>query len=311
MTEKMPGHHITVAAVLFAALAFLVAAPAASASSIQILVNDQPITSYDIQQRAKMLQVFSRGKAGRKEAIDQLIDEKLMVQEAARKHITVSDAEVDQEIANRARGARMTTAQFRQALRQAGLDPNSFRAFLHANMLWKKTVGARFRATVNVTDQDIVAALGAQGQEGEQQAASEYMLQPILFIVPSGASRSTANSQLAAANAFRKGFQGCDHSVEQASGTPGIVVKPQIRREETAMADSLRTTLARVEVGGTTAPEQVPEGYQIIAVCAKNAIAGETQAAVAAREEISGERGQLLARRYLRDLRSDAVIEYR
>jgi peptidyl-prolyl cis-trans isomerase SurA len=29
------------------------------------------------------------------------------------------------------------------------------------------------------------------------------------------------------------------------------------------------------------------------------------------RDEISGERGQLLARRYLRDLRSDAVIEYR
>lgn len=307
----MPSHHPTVAAVLFAALAFLVAAPAASASSIQILVNDEPITSYDIQQRAKMLQVFSRGKVGRKEAIDQLIDEKLMMQEAARRHITVSDGEIDQEIANRARGARMTSAQFRQALRQAGLSPDSFREFLHANMVWQKTVQARFRATVSITDQDIAAALGAEGQAGEQQAATEYMLQPILFIVPSGASRSTANSQLAAANAFRKAFQGCDRSVEQAAGTPGIVVKPQVRREETSMADSLRTTLAHIEVGGTTAPEQVPEGYQIVAVCAKNAIAGETQAAVTARQEISGERGKLLARRYLRDLRSDAVIEYR
>ncbi len=55
----------------------------------------------------------------------------------------------------------------------------------------------------------------------------------------------------------------------------------------------------------------MPEGIQIVAVCAQNAIAGQTEAALEAREEISSERGQLLARRYLRDLRSDAVIEYR
>ena len=53
------------------------------------------------------------------------------------------------------------------------------------------------------------------------------------------------------------------------------------------------------------------EGFQILGVCAKNEIAGRTQAAEEVREELGSERGQLLARRYLRDLRSDAVIEYR
>ena len=44
-----------------------------------------------------MLRVFTAGKAGEKQAIDQLIDEKLMLQEAARRNIDVSDEEVDQE----------------------------------------------------------------------------------------------------------------------------------------------------------------------------------------------------------------------
>ena len=311
MTSRKPLPWFAAAAFVLAALVSFAAPTAASANSIRILVNDEPITTFDIQQRSQMLRVFSRGKAGEKEAIDQLIDEKLMLQEAARRHIDVSDAEVEQEIANRGRAAHMTPAQFDQALRQAGLDPSSFRDFLHANMAWQKTVRARFRATVNITDQDVAAALGANNAPGAQEAVTEYMLQPILFIVPAGASGATANQQLAAANAFRRGFQGCDQSVAQAGGSPGVVVRPQMRREESGLPSGMKAALAKLDIGGTTEPERVDEGFQIVAVCAKNAVAGETQATATARAEISDERGKLLARRYLRDLRSDAVIEYR
>ena len=49
----------------------------------------------------------------------------------------------------------------------------------------------------------------------------------------------------------------------------------------------------------------------MLGICAKTQIAGRSQATEEVREELGSERGQLLARRYLRDLRSDAVIEYR
>ncbi len=311
MTSRTPSPCFAAAAFVLAALAFFVAPTPASANSIRVLVNDEPITTYDIQQRSQMIRVFTRGKAGEKQAIDQLIDEKLMLQEAARRHISVSDQDVEQEIANRGRTAHMTEVQFDQALRQAGLDPNSYREFLHANMAWQMTVRARFRATVNITDQDVAAALGANNAAGTEEAVTEYMLQPILFIVPAGASSATANRRLAEANAFRRSFQGCDQSVAQAGGSPGIVVRPQMRREESGLPSGLKAALAKLDIGGTTEPERVNEGFQIVAVCAKNAVAGETQAAATARAEISDERGKLLARRYLRDLRSDAVIEYR
>ena len=292
------------------------APPAAGQSSIKILVNDEPITSFDIQQRTTMLKVFSRGAQGEKLAIEQLIDEALMLQEAERRNVEVTDAEVDEEFAARAKSANLSAQQFSQAMRQAGFDPQTFKNFLRANMAWRRIVRARFSASANVSDVDVAAALTnrepAEGEEaGETQVVYEYMLQQILFLVPAGSGAGVENERRNQAEAFRSGFQGCDNSLQQASGAPGIVVKPQIRREHGQMSPSLVKSVEGLDVGGVTAPERVAEGIQIIAICRKTEIAGQTEAAVEVRQELTSERGDLLARRYLRDLRSDASIEYR
>jgi peptidyl-prolyl cis-trans isomerase SurA len=296
-------------------LLWLAAAPALAQSAIRVLVNDEPITSYDIQQRAKMMNVFSRGQQGEKQAIEQLIEERLMLQEAKLRNVNIGDEEVEQEFANRARGAKLTADRFTQALRQAGIDPRTFKDFLRANLAWTQIVRARFRATINVTDQDVAAALTEReptGEvQGEVQTALEYRIQQIIFIVPAGAGAGVEAQQRSAADAFRSAFQGCEQSLQQAASAPGIVVKPQVRREAGQLPPALKEAFASLEVGGTSEPERVADGFQIVAICAKNEIAGQTEATVETRDEISTERGQLLARRYLRDLRSDAVIEYR
>jgi len=303
---------LAIAALLVPMLAGFAGAPVWSQSAIRILVNDQAITSYDIQQRTAMIRAFTRGREGEKAAIEQLIDERLMLQEAAQRRVQISDAELDAEFASRARSANLSAAQFQQAMRQAGFDPQTFKSFLRANMAWARIVQSRFRATVDITEQDVLAALtGREAAPEEQRKATEYLVQQIIFVVPGGAGAGVEAQQQKEAAAFRSAFQGCEQSLQQASGKAGVVVKPPVRREEGQLGANLRAKLAGLEVGGVTQPEKVPEGIQLLAVCAKSEIAGQTEAAVEAREEISSERGQLLARRYLRDLRSDAVIEYR
>jgi peptidyl-prolyl cis-trans isomerase SurA len=303
------------AATMLLALAFT--APALAQSAIKVLVNDEPITSYDIRERGKMLRIFTGGKQGEKQAVDQLIEERLMLQEAKLRSVEVTDAELDAEIENRARSAKLTAAQFLQALRQAGVDPETFKDFLRANVAWTQVVRARFRATINVTDQDVTAALTARAPAepadptAEDQTVFEYKLQPIIFILPAGASAGTETARRKEANAFRGAFQGCSQSLTQAAGISGVVVKPEVRREESQLPPALKEALASLEVGGITEPEKVEEGIQILGVCAKTTIAGQTEATVETRQELSTERGKLLARRYLRDLRADAVIEYR
>jgi peptidyl-prolyl cis-trans isomerase SurA len=286
--------------------------PALGQSAVRVLVNDDAITTHDIKTRAQMLRVFSRGAQGEKEAVEQLIDERLMLQEADRLRMVVSDAEVDQEFADRAKKAGTTPEVFSQAMRQAGIDPQTFKTYLRANKAWSQIVRARFRATVQISEMDVAAALAGREAKPEEQAASfEYMLQQILFIVPAKAGAGVDAQQRNAANAFLGKFAGCDQSLQQAGGAPGVVVKPTIRREEGQIPAALKERLTEMNVGAIAGPERVEDGYQLVAVCAKKGIPGQTVAAEEVRSELSSEKGELLARRYLRDLRSDAVIDYR
>ncbi len=286
--------------------------PAMGQSAVRVLVNDEPITTHDIKTRTQMLRVFSQGTQGEKEAIEQLIDERLMLQEAERLRMVVSDAEVDQEFADRAKKAGTTTEVFSQAMRQAGVDPETFKNFLRANKAWSQIVRARFRATVQISEQDVAAALAGRETKPEEQAASyEYMLQQILFIVPAKAGAGVEAQQRNAATAFLGNFKGCDQSLQQAGGVPGVVVKPTVRREESQLSPALKEHLAGLDIGAIAGPERVEEGFQLVAVCAKKEIPGQTVASAEVREELSSEKGELMARRYLRDLRSDAVIDYR
>jgi peptidyl-prolyl cis-trans isomerase SurA len=298
---------IAIAAILLPAVLGAATAPAWADSTIRVLVNDDPITSYDVDSRTKMIKLFTQGRQGESAAIDQLITERLMVQEAERQGVSVTDAEIDAEIASRAGAAGMSMAQFKQALQQAGIG-RTFREFVRSNLAWATIVRRRFRATVEITDLDVASALGGRDSSGEEQIATEYLLQRIVFVVPAGSGQGVINQRRSEANAFRNAFQGCDHSLEQASGNPVIVVNQPTRHEE--LPQDLQKEVDQLGVGGITQPDVTESGVQMFGICAKREISGRTQAETEVRQEMTSERGQLLARRYLRDLRSDAVIEY-
>ena len=137
------------------------------------------------------------------------------------------------------------------------------------------------------------------------------MLQPVIFVVPAGSGPGVEAQMKSKAEAFRLGYKGCDGSLQQAAGAPGIVVKPTVRRDETQLTGDLKTEVAALSVGAATTPGRIEEGFQLLGLCSKKEVAGKTSETEEVRSELSSERGQLLARRYLRDLRSDAVIEYR
>src|SRR5688500_17995714 len=146
-----------ICATLLVLAAALGASMAFAQTSIKVLVNDDPITTYDIRNRTTMLRAFTRGQQGEKDAIEQLIDERLMMQEAARRNVQISDEELDQEFARRANQTGMSAAEFSQAMQQSGIDPATFKDFLRANLAWREIIRARFRATVDVTEQDVTA----------------------------------------------------------------------------------------------------------------------------------------------------------
>src|SRR5690349_6532570 len=72
----------------------LMTAPAA-ASEIKVVVNKNPITSYDIQRRAAFMKLQRRKGNLNEQAEQEMIDQALLLSEAQRLGIRVTDDQVD------------------------------------------------------------------------------------------------------------------------------------------------------------------------------------------------------------------------
>ncbi|HMB46757.1 MAG TPA: SurA N-terminal domain-containing protein [Afifellaceae bacterium] len=287
--------------------------PAEAQTSIKVVVNDIPITSYDIDNRTRFLRLTSRGQAGRKQAVDQLIEEALKFQEAKRRNVTVPDAEVDRAFAGIASRAKLSPSKLSAALRQQGVNPITLKNRIRADIAWGRIVRADARGAINVSEQDVIDALGGREEDGSSAARAEiaeYNIQQILFVIPSKASKAYIAQRKREAEGFRGRFTGCDASAELAKGLRDVVVRPIIRRNERQLADSAEQ-ISRTAVGKTTRPEKVEDGYELLAVCSKKSIRGASEESAKVRGELMNERGQQFSRQKLRDLKAGAMIEYR
>lgn len=311
MTRHLKGalqRFISAAAAL--TLSAAVTGSAYAQSSVELLVNDQPVTSYDIDQRMKLAKLTSRDGVSRQKIVDSLIEDALKRQETELRNVSVSEDKIDEAYASIAQRANLKPSQLSEALQRAGIAPRTLRDRIRTDLEWGEVVRARFRATVRISEQDIAQQLSKQGDSGSR-AIQEYDLQRIIFVLPAKAGRSAVANRRREADAFRRRFKGCDDLTGQVKALRDVAIKRTGRRDETSLPQNLRDSVKATPVGKVTPPITTENGIEVIAVCGKRAVAGKTEASVQVQGELAQERGQLLARRYLRDLRSDAVIEYK
>lgn len=93
--------------------------PARMLDAIAVIVNNQPITTREIDSVQRRLHV------PRKKAVDLLIQDRL--QKEAMKDIVVSDADVDEEIKNIAKLNHLSVAKLRQILKAQGTSWQTYR----------------------------------------------------------------------------------------------------------------------------------------------------------------------------------------
>jgi peptidyl-prolyl cis-trans isomerase SurA len=155
----------------------------------------------------------------------------------------------------------------------------------------------------------VTAALESEG--GAAQTLTEFVLQQIVFVVPSGSSAGQFAQRRREATAFRSRFKGCDQSLEQARQLRAVVVKDMGRRDSSQLQGQAGEEIKKTEAGKTLAPQQTEQGIELIAVCSKRDI----QSSAAARAEIENklflEQNKDLGKDYLDELRARAIIEYR
>ena len=309
METMQQAFRVTVIALIALACTTFGAFEASAASSIRIKVDDQPITSYDIAQRTTLLKLTGGG--GQKAAIEELIDETLQFIEAAKLGVTVSESRVDFAIADIAKRTKMTPAKLKSALASQGVDIETLRRRIKAQMVWQTLVDVKIRMDgASVKQSDITAELFSESG-GQEIKTTEYILQQVIFVVPKGSSGALANQRRREAQAFRSRFPGCEQSVAMAKQLKGVVVKNLGRRTDDELSPSDAKEIKATAVGKTTNPIKTDGGYQLIAVCKKTSVDSNAAAIAQAESKLTLERNKDIGKDYMAELRKKAVIEYR
>src|SRR3954463_11742621 len=110
-----------------AAAAILVLAGSPSqlrAQSVAVMVNGEPITHYDVEQRSK-LNTLSHKAATRQQVIDELIDEKVKIKEARRFGVDPGASDIDAAFAQMSSRMRLSTEQLTKSLEAQGIRPET------------------------------------------------------------------------------------------------------------------------------------------------------------------------------------------
>ena len=297
---------ITAAAMMLTALP--VSAPA---QHVQLLVNGDPITAFDIEQRTKLIQLTANKTPTRNEVVEELIEEKLKLQLLKRYNIEGMDLEVDQAYTNMARRARLTTQGLTDALEKSGIKPGTLRSRLRAEITWQQIIRGRFQSSFQITEKDVMAKLGPANPDAPA-VGYDYTLRPILFVVPRGSPEGQREARRKEAEALRARFASCDEGVKIARGLRDVAVRTSTTRSSADLQPALREILEKTEVGKLTPPEVTTQGIEVYAVCRKEPSSSEnTPDKRKVREELMSEQFQTKGKAYMKELRSQAMIEYR
>lgn len=348
------------------------------AQSIAVLVNDEPITGYEIQQRQRLMgmgnanigeraqanfknlikakstndrlkailektvkenegksreeiiAIFEKRKTDfakglqqqavesarqsvmpgiKKEALEELIDERLKLQEAKKLNVVVGEEDVDKIMGSIAEKNKMTAAEFQAHLKKMGADPSVMRQRFKANMSWQEVIRRKFGAQIAVTDRDVDRIVAnSPGTTGD---GIELQVQRIVLPIPAGVNQKVIAQRMAEGDGLTQRGGGCAQMSANAATIAGARFDNLGGRLPAAIPEPTRSLLLSAQDGELLPPTVGSEGVEIWAVCGRKTVAADLERRQTVQAELRQKEFEVMAKKHLKDLRQDAAIEYR
>lgn len=319
MFEKSPTAalpRLAVSMALFSALfwaALVTSGGQVSADQMIVaLVNDEPISAYDVSQRTRFIAMTSGQKptaALRKKVIKELIEERLKLQEAKKLGVAVTDERITQTLEGIAKRNKMPLNKLVGGLKQAGVNVRTFKERIKVALLWRQVVQRKFRHQISVSATQVDAALTTA--EGEGQATTEFQLQRVRLELGEEPDQETIATRLVEAESLRSRFRSCEKLEDVIKGVRRASIKSVGKKRTEQLPQPSRALLMKAKAGQMTPPNLTPTGVELFAVCSRKQIKTDTKKRQAVEQKMQAEEYNRLATRYFQDLRRDAFIEHR
>jgi peptidyl-prolyl cis-trans isomerase SurA len=313
MTTTKFSHHRLWSLIAACAVALVVLAGGVSplhAQSVAVMVNGEPITNYDVEQRTKLNFLTTHKQMSRQEVINELIDEKVKIKEAKRFGVDPTSSDIDQSYTAMSTRMRITPDQLTKSLETQGVRAESLKARLKADMVWTSLVRGRYKESLQVGEKDVAAAAQEGGEKTETEAF-EYKMQPIVLIVPRGSPPAMIESRKKEADALRERVQTCEEANSYFKSMQNAAIREAVTKTSADLPGPLRELLDKTPVGHLTAPEITKQGVEMVALCGRKPTTVDTPKKREIRDKMFQQKYEAKSKSYLAEIRKAAMIEYR
>ena len=293
-----------------AALALTSWASPSHAQTVAVMVNGEPITNYDIEQRSKLTFLTTHKPASRQQVIDELIDEKVKIKEGKKFGVDPTASDIDQSYAAMSARMRITPEQLTKSLEAQGIRPDTLKARIKAEMVWTSLVRGRYKESLQVGEKDVAAAAQEGGDKTETDAF-EYKMQPVVLIVPRGSAAAAIEARQKEAEALRSRVQSCADANTFFKSMQNAAIRETVTKTSADIPAVLREVLDKTPIGHLTPPEVTKQGVEMVALCAKKPTTVDTPKKREIRDKMYAEKFQAKSQSYLQEVRKAAMVEYR
>jgi peptidyl-prolyl cis-trans isomerase SurA len=281
------------------------------AQSVAVMVNGEPITHYDIEQRSKLIALTTQKQPARQDVINELIDEKVKIREGKKFGVDPTSSDVDQSYAQMSSRMRLTADQLSKTLENAGIRPETFKARIKAEVVWTSLVRGRYKESLQVGEKDVAAKVREGGTEKLEIEAFEYKLQPVVLLVPRGSPPSAVELRKKEAETLRERVQSCEDANRYFRAMQNAAVRDLVTKTTADIPEVLRGLLDKTPIGHLTPPEVTKQGVEMVALCGRKPTTIDTPKKREIREKMFVEKYEAKSKSYLQEVRKAAMIEYR
>ncbi len=281
------------------------------AQSIVVMVNGEPITDFDIEQRSKLDALTTHKQQTRQEVMDELIDEKVKIKEGKKYGVDPGVSDIDQSYAAMASRMRMTPDLLTKTLEAKGIRAETLKSRIKADMVWTSLVRGRYKERLQVGEKDVAAAAQAEGGDALQTEGFEYKMQPVVLIVPRGSPQADFEIRHKEAEALRSRVQSCDDANSYFRSMQNAAIREMVTKTSSDLPESLRKVLDDTPVGHLTPPEVTKQGIEMVVLCSRQPTMIDTPKKREIREKMYVEKYEKTSKAYLQEVRKAAMIEYR
>jgi peptidyl-prolyl cis-trans isomerase SurA len=281
------------------------------AQTVAVMVNGEPITNYDIEQRSKLNFLTTHKAADRKQVINELIDEKVKIKEGKKFGVDPGVSDIDQSFAAMSSRMRITPDQLTKSLESQGIRADTLKARMKAEMVWTSLVRGRYKESLQVGEKDVAAAVQGSGDEKQEAEAFEYKMQPIVLIVPRGSAPAAIEARQKEAEVLRNRVQTCDDANALFKSMQNAAIREAVIKTSADIPPVLRDLLDKTPIGHLTPPEVTKQGVEMVALCGRKPTTVDSPKKKAVRDKMFSDKYEAKSKAYLQEVRKAAMIEYR